>query len=82
MKEHLLHYFPFLKKEFRKLSDNELQSEEVFKELFPDDEVIDFSKLKAIAVFQKPSEMTFVVDTKAVKTMQTLNRKKISDNEV
>jgi len=52
MKEHLIHYFPFLNKEFRKLSDDELQSEEVFKELFPN-EPIELHKLKAIALFQR-----------------------------
>lgn len=52
MKEHLLHYFPFLKKEFRQIEKKELKSEKTFKELFPD-EVVDFSKLKAIFEYQK-----------------------------
>lgn len=51
MKEHLIHYFPFLKKEFRKLDKKELKSKETFEELFPN-EPIEFSKLKAIYYYQ------------------------------
>lgn len=68
MKEHLIHYFPFLNKEFRKLSDDELQSEETFKELFPD-EPIELHKLRAIATFQRLEETYILVssDTPNVK---------------
>lgn len=64
MKEHLIHYFPFLNKEFRKLSEGELHSEEVFKELFPD-EPIELHKLKAIFVYQNSNETntSYVADT-------------------
>lgn len=52
MKQHLLHFFPFLKKEFRTIEENEVNSEEVFKELFPDED-IELYKLKAVAAYQK-----------------------------
>lgn len=70
MKEHLIHFFPFLNKEFRKLSDDELQSEEVFKELFPNED-IELYKLKAIAAFQKAEENTinFEVEHKVISTI-------------
>ena len=51
-REYLLHFFPFLKKEFRRLEIAEITNEEVFKELFGD-EKIDLSKLKAVYEFQK-----------------------------
>jgi len=51
MKEHLIHYFPFLNKEFRKLDKKELKSEKTFKELFPD-ESVNLSKLTAIYKYQ------------------------------
>ena len=50
-REYLLHFFPFLKKEFRRLDVSEITSEEVFKELFGNEKV-DLSKLKAIYEFQ------------------------------
>ena len=50
-KEHLLHFFPFLKKEFRQIIKEEITSEETFKELFPD-EVFDSYKLKAVFEYQ------------------------------
>lgn len=50
-KEYLLHYFPFLKKEFRQIAKEEINSEETFKELFPN-EVYDSSKLKAVYEYQ------------------------------
>jgi len=51
MKEHLLHFFPFLRTEFRKLDKKELKSEKTFKELFPN-ESIDFSKLRTLYKYQ------------------------------
>lgn len=62
-KEHLFHFLPFLRNDYRKLTKTETTSEEVFKELFPDEE-IDLSKLEQIYAFQnivkitvKPSEI-------------------------
>lgn len=52
MKKAMIHFFPFLKKEFRKLKEKEVKSEKVFKELFPD-EPIDLVKLKAVYKFQQ-----------------------------
>jgi len=60
MKEHLIHFFPFLNKEFRPLKENEIRSEEVFKELFPN-EPIDISKLRAVYMFQQDGNKTFEV---------------------
>ena len=51
-KEYLLHFFPFLKKEFRTLDKKEITSEETFKELFPEEKHFDSYKLKAIYEFQ------------------------------
>lgn len=53
IKEHLLHFFPFLKNEFRTLDKKEITSEETFKELFPEEKHFDSYKLKAIYEFQK-----------------------------
>lgn len=50
-KEHFKRVLPFLRKEYRTISEKECKSEDVFKELFPD-EVIDLTKLKAVYVFQ------------------------------
>jgi hypothetical protein len=68
--EHLFHFLPFLKKEYRKLTKKETTSEEVFKELFPGETKIDLSKLEQIYAFQnivtvteKPSEI--IVDFSA-----------------
>lgn len=61
MKENLKHYFPFLKKEFRNLEQKELKSQEVFKELFPN-EPIELWKLKAIAAYQKIDKKTKLKD--------------------
>lgn len=52
-KEHLIHFFPFLSKKYRKLEISEITSEKTFTELFPDDKVIDYSKLNAIYHFQQ-----------------------------
>ena len=49
----LKNYFPFLKNEFREIKKNEIESEEVFKELFPDNDNIDFGLLKAIYQYQE-----------------------------
>lgn len=51
MKEHLIHFFPFLNREFRKLDKKELKSEKTFKELFPNEET-DFSKLRTLYKYQ------------------------------
>lgn len=51
MKEHLKHFFPFLKTEFRKLEEGELQSELVFIELFPNED-IELWKLRTIFCYQ------------------------------
>jgi hypothetical protein len=49
-------YFPFLVNDFRELAEKELEKAEVFKELFPDKENIDFGYLKAIFQYQKISK--------------------------
>lgn len=75
IKEHLLHFFPFLKKEFRTLDKKEITSEEIFKELFPEEKHFDSYKLKAIYEFQNCKDVKqyvvqnpeFVVATKKVK---------------
>jgi|688.fasta_scaffold570901_3 hypothetical protein len=51
-KQHFINLFPFLRKEFRVLKENELKSEKVFTELFPN-EAIDFTKLRTIKKFQE-----------------------------
>jgi hypothetical protein len=68
--EHLFHFLPFLRKEYRKLTKKETASDDVFKELFPDETEIDLTKLEQIYAFQnivtvteKPSEI--VVDYSA-----------------
>ena len=48
----LKNFFPFLKNEFRELKKNEIESEKVFKELFPDEKT-DLGFLKAVFEFQK-----------------------------
>lgn len=60
MKEHLLHFFPFLKKEFRTITLKEAGDKKVFAELFPNDE-LDLSKLKAVYLFQQESKNTITV---------------------
>jgi hypothetical protein len=52
-RENLRRVHPFLRKDFRKLEESELKSEEVFKELFPNDNKIELYKLHAIYVLQK-----------------------------
>jgi hypothetical protein len=52
-RENLRRIHPFLRKDFRKLEEGELKSEEVFKELFPNDNKIELYKLHAIYVLQK-----------------------------
>lgn len=51
MREHLIHFFPFLNKEFRKLDKKELKNEKTFKELFPNEET-DLSKLRTLYKYQ------------------------------
>ncbi|MHC0441019.1 hypothetical protein [Flavobacterium sp. 3-210] len=49
-------FFPFLKNEFRELKEIEIESEEVFKELFPDSDSVDLGLLKAVFQFQQLSK--------------------------
>jgi len=51
-KEFLKNYHPFLRNEFRQILSNELESEEVLKELFGENET-EFYKLKAVYAYQK-----------------------------
>ena len=82
MREHLLHYFPFLKKEFRELEKSDIDNETTFKELFPDEE-IDLSKLKAIALYQKQSNILYtVVVEKQKETVQKLDRRIIKNGKI
>jgi len=80
MKEHLLHFFPFLKTEFRKLEESELQSEETFKELFPND-VVELWKLRTIYVYQQPELKVFVTSSEKQST-QKLDRKIIKNAKI
>ena len=73
-KEHLLHYFPFLKKEFRQIAKEEINSEETFKELFPN-EVYDSSKLKAVYEYQNCKPFTYYVSEEQIKPAQSLKPK-------
>jgi hypothetical protein len=52
-KDFLKKYHPFLKKEFRPLDKSELNSDEVFNELFPNEDKVELFKLRAIYEFQK-----------------------------
>ena len=52
IKEALLRVHPFLKQPFRKITAEESTSEEVCKELFPNDKKIELYKLHAIYVYQ------------------------------
>jgi len=65
-REHLLHFFPFLKKEFRRLDKKELKNEETFVELFGKEKV-DFSKLRAVYEFQKTDVEKLVEEIKPKK---------------
>ena len=49
----LLSNFNYLKNTYRPLKKSELKSKEVFKELFGEDEPINFTKLNAIYEYQK-----------------------------
>lgn len=53
-RENLRRIHPFLRKKFRKLEESELKSEEVFKELFPNEKFNEnlLYKLHAIYVLQ------------------------------
>ena len=44
---------PFLRKEYRPLEKSEINSDKVFKELFPDEKIIQLYKLKAIYEVQR-----------------------------
>jgi len=50
-KEFLKNYHPFLRNEFRQILSNELESEEVLKELFGESET-ELYKLKAVYAYQ------------------------------
>lgn len=64
--EHLFHFLPFLRNDYRDLRKAELKSEKVFKELFPDETVIDLSKLEQIYRFQK--KIVESIDVKITET--------------
>lgn len=51
IRQHLKIVHPFLSREFRKIKATELDSEEVFKELFGEDK-IELYKLRAIYEYQ------------------------------
>jgi primase-polymerase (primpol)-like protein len=79
--EHLFHFLPFLRNDYRKLTKAETTSDDVFKELFPDEE-IDLTKLEQIYAFQnivtiteKPSEI--VVDYSAGHIRKSLKNGKV-----
>jgi hypothetical protein len=59
-KEHLKHFLPFLREEFRVITFEETTSEEVFKELFPNEKT-DLSKLDAIYQYQKADAIKVTV---------------------
>jgi hypothetical protein len=63
MKEHFIHFFPFLNKPFRQLDKKELNSQKTFSELFPNED-FDASKLKAIFEFQKGQKKNEVQKSK------------------
>ena len=44
---------PFLRKAFRPLKESELNSEEVFVELFPNDKTVQLYKLRAVYELQR-----------------------------
>lgn len=52
-KQNLRRIHPFLRKDFRKLEESELKSEEVYKELFPNDKTIELYKLHAVYEIQR-----------------------------
>jgi hypothetical protein len=81
MKEHLKHFFPFLHKEFRKLEEKELQSEETFKELFPN-EPIELYKLRTIYVYQNADEVKVFVTSSEKQSTQKLDRKIIKNAKI
>lgn len=49
----LVNLFPFLNNDYRELKKAELESEKVFKELFPDYDKIDFGLLTAVYRYQR-----------------------------
>jgi hypothetical protein len=49
----LMRVHPFLRKAFRPLKESELNSEEVFVELFPNDKAVDLYKLRAVYELQR-----------------------------
>tara|TARA_R110000744_G_scaffold121116_2_gene225528 strand:+ start:247 stop:477 length:231 start_codon:yes stop_codon:yes gene_type:complete len=53
IRENLRRVHSFLRKDFRIVEESELNSEEVFKELFPEDKTVQLYKLRAIYEIQK-----------------------------
>ena len=51
-KDHFKRVLPFLRKNYRTITEKETKSNEVFSELFPNENV-DLSKLRAIFKFQQ-----------------------------
>lgn len=49
----LVNLFPFLNNDYRELKKAELESEKVFKELFPDNDKIDLGLLTAVYRYQR-----------------------------
>jgi hypothetical protein len=52
LRKHLILFFPFLKRKFRKILESDLNNEETFEELFPG-EKYESAKIKAIYELQK-----------------------------
>jgi hypothetical protein len=53
LRANLMRVHPFLRKAFRPLKESELNSEEVFFELFPNDKAVDLYKLRAVYELQR-----------------------------
>lgn len=51
--DHLKRFYPFLKKEYRQISKNEIGKETVFRELFGNDIPLQLHFIKAIYTFQQ-----------------------------
>lgn len=53
IKSSLLRSFPFLRNKYRELKPDELKDEDVFKELFGENEKVELYKLNAVYEFQR-----------------------------
>jgi len=53
IKASLLRSFPFLRNKYRELKPDELNDEDVFKELFGEKTKVEFYKLKAVYEYQR-----------------------------